>query len=358
MKKKVVTIFIVTVIITAISVIYLKFNNFDKNTNYYTGTINSNVAILGEKPSKDGLVLSIFELQSNTVNKQLIKYKSASEKDLVTSIQGKSEYFLIQSIQDSITDKILDVQKKTVIDIGWRGTSVVSENESSILLTKYTNDAWQLSLFDKNTGTIKNTSFSEKFMDAGGVRVHHGIFSSATGKWYIPFSCNQGTFIILLSDGGFSKLKISDNELTDLWMLNASDNDIQFYSGFQGSTDANSIQLMNPKFYEYTIKDNKNLVIKKSIDFDIKELGDGSNCIGFYQKSENEYLLLYRTQGNSKLRTVLMNINNKDIKIKATSSPINIECTKISNSLIAVSGYEKAIFINDDGNIKSEKVLK
>lgn len=350
-RKIVLSLVVVGVLITSVYCC-------SKNNNTYTDNINFSTTILGQKPTKNGLMLNLFDSSKNSINKTLIKYNNANESDLITSIQGNKAYFLIQSTQNNINDRILDVENKKVIDLGWKGHSVAAENDSSILLAKYESSAWRFISFDKTTGTINNMGFSENYTDNSGIRIHHGIFSSKNGNWYIPYSCQQGTFIILLKGETFSNIKISEKELSDLWMLNVSDQDIIFYSGFEGSTNANSILQMQPKLYEYAIKNNNELVLKKNINFDIKTLDKVSNCIGFYKRSNNEYLMLYKTQDEMKLKTILINQDNENINIKATSSPIDIESIKISDSMIAVSGYEKAIYIDSEGNIMLEKEIK
>lgn len=59
--------------------------------------------------------------------------------------------------------------------------------------------------------------------------------------------------------------------------------------------------------------------------------------------------MLFKTQGNTKLETILLNANGKSEKV-FTSPEMDIQSVKINQSIIAVANYNEAIFLDHSGN--------
>jgi len=340
-KKK--WIFIFMVILVFFGYIFLAEKiNFESKDKSYNGEIEFETTIIGYEPSNKGVKFNLFNSNQKEINQVNVPY-SNNERDLITPLQNKNAYFLIQSTDDSKNDSILDLETRKVQDIGWRGHSVVAENEQTILLAKYKKNQWVLTKYDKKSGNIEDTKFQENYPDPSGVRVHNGLFND--NKWYIPYSSSHGTFAIILDGNTYTKVSISNQELSDLWIINSSNDGFTFYSGYIGATNEDSVSFMDPKLNQVNI--NNEDVNVSSIPID--NISNNAYCLGFYKKDDSNYLMLFKTQGNTKLETILLDANGKSEKV-FKSPEMDIQSVKINQSIIAVANYNEAIFLDHSGN--------
>lgn len=348
MNKNKILIFGMMALLLVSGYILIKDHDFSESRpeNNYEGEIEFETTVIGYQPLNKGVQFKLFNVNQQDIYE--ISIPSANkEQDFITPIQNHKGYFLIQSTEGNITDKIIDLEKREVKDLGWRGHSVAAENEDTILLAKYMNNRWALTKYDKMSGDIKETIFQEDYPDSSGVRVHHGLFNN--NKWYIPYSSSQGTFTIILDENKFSKIDISRQELSDLWIIDITNDGFTFYNGYVSAPNADSVSFMDPKLNKVNIKNG----VVNITGVPITNISNNAYCLGFYKNNDSKYLMLFQTQGKTKLETILVDSNGKSEKV-FTSSEMNIQSVKIGQSVIAVANSNEAVFVDPNGKFVKE----
>jgi len=312
----------------------------------YQGRIDYSKTIFGYKVSNAGVTLDMFDVNQKIVHQKSVSYAYSNHSDLITPILNGGTFFLIQSTNQDINDRIINLESGALTNLGSRGHSVVAENQDAILLANYHNDQLGLVLYEKKNGAIIDTGFRQLYPDAQGIVVEHGLY--AGGKWYIPYLSSKGTFVVVMHKKTFSTIKVSQQDLSDLWILAATRTRFEFYSGFISSTNPNSLSIMEPELHDVYLHNGVNLY-EKNVNIYREPLGENPHCIGYVSEGHSRYLMLF-TQEGAEFAIVLVDASGYSKRI-FTSSPIQIESVKINNSIIAVAGSREAFFMNREGDL-------